>query len=468
MKYGIVYYKDTDNIGDDIQSYAALRLLPQMDYLIDREHLDDFKTEETVAVILNGWFLHNKFNWPPSPNLYPCCISMHFTPNDYMSIGYDYLEGVGREYLKNYQPIGCRDQSTLEILHKKGIEAYLSGCVTLTLGQREVNRSNERYICMVDISEEAQNKIDLVAKKEGIYTKKVTHWVDYKNQPIGWRERIKQVEKLLDLYQSAYCVVTKRLHCALPCLAMGTPVLLLLDREKDDMTRYSHFTDLLHVTSTEDFIRGKCEFDVISPPENKRVYENERKQLIDRIEKFVLETKKVGLPDCYLNWQKQDKIRILKWQKDLAGFAAVNAAKEVDSLLIQRGKTEEETCEKISNLSKQHKNDLDVMQKYIADKEKEEKRLNNVIADKEEEEKRLNNVIVNKDVEQRQLNYIITEKTEIINGIQQRLENNEKSSIVWLIFFSAEFAKAAFKDKCKMIVYALKNHSGRKRFNCDW
>ena len=36
MKYGLVVYKDTDNIGDDILSYAAMRFLPRIDYIIDR------------------------------------------------------------------------------------------------------------------------------------------------------------------------------------------------------------------------------------------------------------------------------------------------------------------------------------------------------------------------------------------------------------------------------------------------
>lgn len=42
MKYGLLYYKDTDNIGDDVQSYAQERFLPHVDYLVDRENLEMF------------------------------------------------------------------------------------------------------------------------------------------------------------------------------------------------------------------------------------------------------------------------------------------------------------------------------------------------------------------------------------------------------------------------------------------
>ena len=36
MKYGLLVFKETDNIGDDIQAYAAERFLPKVDYYIDR------------------------------------------------------------------------------------------------------------------------------------------------------------------------------------------------------------------------------------------------------------------------------------------------------------------------------------------------------------------------------------------------------------------------------------------------
>ena len=28
VKYGLILYKETDNLGDDIQSYAAMQFLP--------------------------------------------------------------------------------------------------------------------------------------------------------------------------------------------------------------------------------------------------------------------------------------------------------------------------------------------------------------------------------------------------------------------------------------------------------
>ena len=42
MEYGLVVFNHTDNLGDDIQSYAAMQFLPKVDYLIDREAMDVF------------------------------------------------------------------------------------------------------------------------------------------------------------------------------------------------------------------------------------------------------------------------------------------------------------------------------------------------------------------------------------------------------------------------------------------
>ena len=42
MKYGLIYYKNTHNLGDDILSYVGKKFLPKVDYYIDRER-DCFK-----------------------------------------------------------------------------------------------------------------------------------------------------------------------------------------------------------------------------------------------------------------------------------------------------------------------------------------------------------------------------------------------------------------------------------------
>ena len=56
MEYGLIYYPNTSNLGDDIQTYATELFLPKTDYLIDRESLDSFYSADgsAVKVIMSG------------------------------------------------------------------------------------------------------------------------------------------------------------------------------------------------------------------------------------------------------------------------------------------------------------------------------------------------------------------------------------------------------------------------------
>jgi hypothetical protein len=66
-------------------------------------------------------------------------------------------------------------------------------------------------------------------------------------------ERMEQAGALLDAYGAARLVITSRLHCFLPCLALGTPVLLL--HTGADRARFSGLAELgRSYTSADDRI----------------------------------------------------------------------------------------------------------------------------------------------------------------------------------------------------------------------
>ena len=160
MKYGLMYYKSTDNIGDDIQTYVAMKFLPHIDYYIDRESLSCFVPDkkEYVSMIMNGWFIHNKLAWPPSPYINPLLISMHFKDLEETDIGDMYLKGIGGDFLKQYGPVGARDFETIKRLEKNSIDAYFSGCLTLTL-EKFSKVKKKKKICLVDVSNEVISKV---------------------------------------------------------------------------------------------------------------------------------------------------------------------------------------------------------------------------------------------------------------------------------------------------------------------
>lgn len=253
MKYGLLSYSENKkffNVGDNIQSLAAKQYLPQVDTFINREKLADYSGEK-IKLIMNGWFTHNIHNWVPSENIIPLFVSFHInnTAAPFM------LSEKGIAYLKKHEPIGCRDQFSVETLVAKGIDAYFTGCLTLTLDTYKVDdllRGDEVFIVdplysypsaekvFYDLRAIVRNVLNGNIFKIGNKKKHIAKFIDkellkkaiYINQePAANRftdeQKFAMAEDLLHKYSKAKLVITSRIHCALPCLAMGTPVIFV-------------------------------------------------------------------------------------------------------------------------------------------------------------------------------------------------------------------------------------------------
>ena len=56
--------------------------------------------------------------------------------------------------MKNAEPVGCRDESTKEILNEFGIKAINNECITLLLDKRSKKEElNAKKIILVDVDE---------------------------------------------------------------------------------------------------------------------------------------------------------------------------------------------------------------------------------------------------------------------------------------------------------------------------
>ncbi|MCM5663415.1 polysaccharide pyruvyl transferase family protein [Galbibacter mesophilus] len=253
MKYALLTYAENNkffNVGDNIQSLAAKQFLPKVDFYLNREKLGEYQGEK-AKLIMNGWFTHNVHDWVPSENINPVFVSFHMnnTAAPYM------LSEKGIAYLKKHEPIGCRDQFTADILNDKGIEAYFTGCLTLTLDSYKVDdskRTDAVYIVDPLYSYPRPEKVfyntkatvkNVLNGKAFQLNKKQKHlekFVDnellesaiYINQepPANTytdAEKFAMAEDLLQKYATAKLVITSRIHCALPCLALGTPVIFV-------------------------------------------------------------------------------------------------------------------------------------------------------------------------------------------------------------------------------------------------
>ena len=253
MKYGLLTYeegKEKYNVGDYVQSLAARQFLPKTDKFMNREKLADYQGDP-IQLIMNGWFTHNHSNWIPNDAIDPLFVSFHVNT----SAAPFMLDEKGVNYLKKHQPIGCRDKYTAQILNEKGIEAYFTGCLTLTLDNYKVDdseRNDDIYIVDPFYNYPTMNKLFQTPKhivkgflngdifKLNKIKKQLKKVVDqellenakYVTQikPIGREtdeEKFAYAEECLKKYAKAKLVITSRIHCALPCLAMGTPVIFL-------------------------------------------------------------------------------------------------------------------------------------------------------------------------------------------------------------------------------------------------
>ena len=343
MKYGLMYYKNTDNIGDDIQTYAAMKFLPHIDYYIDRENLSCFVPDkkEYVSLIMNGWFIHNKLAWPPSPYINPLLISMHFKTLKDTDVGDMYLKGLGREFLQKFGPVGTRDDETAKRLEKNKIETYFSGCMTLTI-EKFSNIKNKNKIYLVDVSDEVIKKVKESTRSE---FEILTHSLDQKEtEKKTINERMKEVEKLLKKYQEAKLVITTRLHAALPCVALGTPVIVLHKEVFDEdrlSTFFSFFTNYVEENFLEmdikqildkpkknqkkkkiDEIDGMSRFSATSVKTVKKELIKRCKDFIRKCEKEKFDVEKIPSIEEYTKYAKR-----LGWYKDIYEKERMNVEK---------------------------------------------------------------------------------------------------------------------------------------------
>lgn len=292
----LVYFKDknnslfkensSENIGDYIQSLAALQFLPKncFPYLVDREYLR-YYNGPMVNLIMNGWFLLYEGNKIVSDKINPIYLSFHI----YNEKG---LDSEAIKNLKKYEPIGSRDLFTYNILKNKNIKSYFSACLTLTLdidyAAKKSERTNE--IIFVDYSFGQIPQVDKSLLSLKAYNFKEIIKLTHMNFKISEShiERFKKAKYLLDRYARAKLVVTTRLHVAFPCLALKTPVIFVRRKKFFDQNRFSGLYQFLNTVGYNEHgkFEAKFKFDrrnYIKNPNYYRKYANNLKKTLRTI-----------------------------------------------------------------------------------------------------------------------------------------------------------------------------------------
>jgi hypothetical protein len=255
MKKAIISYS-TSNVGDEIQSLAVKQIIDKVDYYIDREKLNEFRNNEPVKLIINGWYMANPDNWPPSEDIIPLFISFHISHN--ANTNKIFLSEKNITYFKKYEPIGCRDKQTKELLESHGVKAYFSGCATLTYKNKFKERNN-KILCVDPLF-----NIFPYSYGKNIYKNlipsslhKDVEYIEHKRYDLtkSNAQRFHDAEELIAKFSQAKVVITSRIHAALPCLALGTPV-IFLDvgyTSKNQRNRFNGLTDKMLVINDSSF-----------------------------------------------------------------------------------------------------------------------------------------------------------------------------------------------------------------------
>jgi hypothetical protein len=245
------------NIGDPIQSLAIENIYRKMEgdrniLLINRDDISIY-SGEPCCLVMQAWFGHyaDTFPLPWSDKIKPIFIGFHLsTINDTRE---KFIAEKIHLKMKPFEPIGCRDRNTMRFLQKLGLEAYFSGCMTLTFDARN-NAPKNGKIFVVDLTKKAMKR--LPKKIKDIADTSITHFYYWDNYPVSWEgalELEQEARKILDRYRDeARLVVTSKIHVAMPCVALRIPVIFI--HEDADNERFDVLHGILPIYHPRDMV----------------------------------------------------------------------------------------------------------------------------------------------------------------------------------------------------------------------
>jgi hypothetical protein len=225
MNAALTYY-NANNLGDEIQTLAAMQFI-KPEVFVNRDNISN--ETRNVKLIGNGFWdelqmikdYNTDFNPPENIKMLP--ISIHLR-----------RDNINLSWFKKNQPIGARDTDTMKFLQDNGIDAYFSGCLTLTLPEYKGNR--DKKILFVGMTDDWKN-VNLPKEYEIERLSPVNQiQKEESNDPI---KRLEKAKCLLEKYRKASLVISSRIHAIMPCIALGTPVIAVrIERNKKRLSGY--------------------------------------------------------------------------------------------------------------------------------------------------------------------------------------------------------------------------------------
>ena len=233
---------------------------------VDRDFASGRRYRTPTWMVTFGWFMHPNFkqyfDFPFPESIRPIFISMHVNNRNLLT-----EEAV--TYLKKYEPVGCRDWTTVYLMREHGVKAFFSGCITSTVGQifqPADSAKKTAELALVDY----RPKPDEFGDMETVSFSQVATAVrETKIVP-----NLKEAMDLLEQYRAFKQIATSRLHCYLPCRSLGLDVIFnprnradvrfegLIELNAEGLARMRHGIESKIAAVLEAILSGSPEEDV--------------------------------------------------------------------------------------------------------------------------------------------------------------------------------------------------------------
>lgn len=267
------------NMGDSIQTFAVNNLFRyakiKPDNIIDIPLYGKATTNEPCYLVVQGHFGRQyDLDFMDNPNIHPIFIGFAFKDS--------FLLDDEIKYFKKYEPILCRDEFTKNVLKRYDVDAYISGCLTETFEKREENNTDPRNkYYFIDVPPKFIEMIPMHIKKNAIFTSQNIP-IDTISDSIMENGAIKASERMNEYKKNAKMVITSKLHCMVPCVAMGIPTIAVGNNLS---YRYSFADTFIDLYNEKQF----KEYDWKIPKEKKD---------IETVKKLLLDVGKTMLEQC--------------------------------------------------------------------------------------------------------------------------------------------------------------------------
>ena len=150
--------------------------------------------------------------------------------------------------LRRFSPVGCRDERTMRMLIDNGIDAYMQGCLVATFPKRPILDSQKK-VFFVNPEKGIEKFIpdELLMNYE--FVSHDYYMTDEKLYQEGGLYHLG--EKFIEKYSTeAKLVVTSKYHSAILCLALGIPVIMVIE---NNYYKYSWLEKYIPIYEPKDY-----------------------------------------------------------------------------------------------------------------------------------------------------------------------------------------------------------------------